>query len=268
MKNPGPMLRSMLSRNALSMQLARRDVIGRYRGSILGLAWSFFNPLLMLAVYTAFFTDIFQARWGTQGGGKGVYATALFVGLIVHGVLAESAVKSAGVLTSNPNFVKKIVFPVEVLPWVSVLSALFHGLLSVAVLLIVSLFLNDGIPATALLWPLMLLPISLLCVGIGWVLSAGAVYFRDVGQVVGVLVTVLLFTSPVFFPAEGLPNGFQELIAMNPLTFPIEQSRDLLLWGKGMDWLRYLRYSAISAGFAWCCLALFQRAKRGFADVL
>lgn len=262
------MITTIRSHGGLAFELAKRDVFTRYRGSVLGLAWSFFNPLLMLVVYTLFFTEVFQARWGQQAIGKGTFASALFVGLIVHGVLAESATKSVASIIGNPNFVKKILFPVEVLPWVTVLAATFHALLSVLVLLAVVIVVNGAIPVTALLWPLMLPPIMLLCAGFGWLLAAGAVYFRDVSQVVGVLVTVLLFTSPVFFPVEGLPAGFARIIALNPLSYPIEQSRDLLLWGTGMDWAHYARYTLITTTFAWVSHALFMRVKPGFADVL
>lgn len=262
------LLATLWSRRDLALQLAKRDVIGRYRGSFFGMAWSLFNPLLMLVVYTLFFTQVFQARWGAQAGGKAVFATALFVGLIVHGIVAESASKSAAVLTSNPNFVKKIVFPLEVLPWVTVLAAIFHGLLSVLILLAGVVVLGDGLHWSIFLWPLMLLPIALLSAGMAWLLSGAAVYFRDVGQIVGVLVTVLLFTSPVFFPVDMLPPTFARIIAINPLTFPIEQSRELLLWGGAMDWIRYGRYTAFVLAFAWISHALFNRAKRGFADVL
>lgn len=261
------MITTIWSHGGLAFELAKRDVFTRYRGSVLGLAWSFFNPLLMLVVYTLFFTEVFQARWGQQDIGKGAFASALFVGLIVYGILAESATKSVGSIVGNPNFVKKILFPVEVLPWVTVLAATFHALLSVLVLLVV-VVMNGTVNATVLLWPLMLMPIMMLCVGVGWLLAAGAVYFRDVSQVVGVLVTVLLFTSPVFFPAEGLPAGFARIISFNPLSYPIEQSRDLLLWGLGMDWGHYVRYTALAAAFAWVSHALFMRVKPGFADVL
>lgn len=262
------LLATLWSRRDLAIQLAKRDVIGRYRGSLFGMAWSLFNPLLMLAVYTLFFTQVFQARWGAQAGGKAVFATALFVGLIVHGIVAESASRSAAVLTSNPNFVKKIVFPLEVLPWVTVLAAIFHGLLSVLVLLASVVVFSGGLRWSVCVWPLMLLPIALLCAGMAWLLAAAAVYFRDVSQIVGVLITVLLFTSPVFFPVEGLSPGFARIIALNPLTYLIEQSRELLLWGGAMDWIRYSRYTALVLAFAWIAHALFGRAKRGFADVL
>jgi lipopolysaccharide transport system permease protein len=259
---------AIAKRQTLAWQLARREVIGRYRGSIFGLAWSFFNPLLMLIVYTTFFTQVFQARWGDQGGGKGVFALALFVGLVIHGMVAESATRGAACIVGNPNFVKKVIFPIEILPWATVLAALFHALLGIAVLLFGAVVVLHGISFLALLWPLLLLPLAFLCVGVAWLLSACAVYFRDIGQLVGLLVMVLLFTAPVFFPVEGLPPGFRTIVDWNPLTYPIEQSRALLLWGEGVDWARYLRYTACSGVFAMISLALFRRAQRGFADVL
>ena len=263
------MLKSLWAHRGLSKELAKREVLGRYRGSTLGLAWSFLTPLVLLVVYTLFFTEVFQARWGSRvDGGKLDFASAAFVGLIVHGFFSESAVRGAGVLLSNPNFVKKIVFPLDVLPWVSVLASLFHALVSVAVLLVVLLVLGTGFSATAWLWPLMLLPMLLAATGTAWLLSSLAVYFRDVGQVVGFLATVFLFTSPVFFAIDTLPDTFRTIVAFNPLTYLMEQSRELLLWGGGMDWSRYARYTLIALAFAWLCHAFFQRSKRGFADVI
>lgn len=263
------MLKSLWSYRGLSRELAKREVLGRYRGSMLGLAWSFLTPLLLLVVYTLFFTEVFQARWGARGdGGKLAFASAAFAGLIVHGFFAESAVRGAGVLVANPNFVKKIVFPLDVLPWVSVLASLFHALVSVLVLLVVRLALGEGIPATAALWPLMLLPMLLAATGTAWLLSTLSVYFRDVGQVVGFIATVFLFTSPVFFATDSLPASFASIVEANPLTYLIEQSRELLLWGAGMDWWRYLRYTLVALTYAWLAHAFFERSKRGFADVL
>lgn len=262
------MLKSLWTYRGLSRELAKREVLGRYRGSVLGLAWSFLTPLLLLGVYTLFFTEVFQARWGVREGGKLAFASAAFVGLIVHGFFAESAVRGAGVLVANPNFVKKVVFPLDILPWVNVLASLFHALVSVLVLLIVMLAMGEGISSTLALWPLLLVPMLLAAAGTAWLLATLSVYFRDVGQVVGFLATIFLFTSPVFFPAEGLPPTFAAIVAANPLTYLIEQSRELLLWGGAMDWLRYLRYTAVAGIYAWLCHAFFQRTKRGFADVL
>lgn len=262
------MLKSLWAYRGLSRELAKREVVGRYKGSVLGLAWSFLTPLLLLLVYTLFFTEVFAARWGQQGSGKLAFASAAFVGLIVHGFFAESAVRGAGSLIANPNFVKKVVFPLDILPWVNVLASLFHALVSVAVLVVVLLAQGSGISPTIWLWPLLLVPMLLAAGGTAWLLATLSVYFRDVGQVVGFLATVFLFTSPVFFATDHLPPTFGAIVAANPLTFLIEQSRDLLLAGDGMQWVRYLRYTALATIYAIACHAFFERSKRGFADVL
>lgn len=250
-------------------QLSRREIIGRYRGSVLGLAWSFFNPLLMLLIYTLFFTQALGAHEVTSGTATTSYANSLFVGLIVHGFFAECAARAVGLVSTQPSYVLKILFPLEVLPWVSVVSAVFHGLVSVGVLALFLLFSDGAIPYTFPLIALVALPLAIVCLAVGWLLAALGVYLRDVGQMVGVLTTAMLFTAPVFFPVERFEGtGLGTLIKANPLTFLINQAREATVWGRVPDLAGLLQYTVVASLIAWLSFAWFQKVRRGFSDVL
>lgn len=273
MSRPGSGLASFLTipfrHGNLILQLSKREIIGRYQGSMLGLAWSFFYPLLMLLVYTVFFTEALGMHTVTSGNSKTSFANSLFVGLIIHGFFAECAARSPKLVTGNPSYVKKIVFPLEVLPWVSVISALFHGLVSLLVLLLFLLFSNGALPYTFLLVLLIFVPLTILSLAVGWFLSGLGVYLRDVGQVVGVLTTAMMFTAPVFFPVSRLEGSpFAYVVNANPLTFLINQAREVALWGRLPDFPGLLLYSAIAAACAWLAYAWFQKIRGGFSDVL
>jgi lipopolysaccharide transport system permease protein len=266
--SPFAMFDGLLHHRSLVWQLTKREVLGRYRGSLMGLAWSWFHPLLMLGVYTFVFSVIFSARWaGTESQGVGM-APILFTGMLMHGLFAECANRAPTLILSNPNLVKKVVFPLDVLQWVVMGSALFHAAAGLAVLLAVSFLQSSAVPWTALLIPLVLLPLVLLTMGVGWFLAATGVFLRDLGQAMGLVTSVLLFLSPVFYPVSAIPEHYRPLLRLNPLTFIIEQARDVLIWGTPPDWFELALYTVAgffvaSVGFWW-----FQRARRGFADVL
>jgi homopolymeric O-antigen transport system permease protein len=252
----------------LIIQLTKRDVIGRYRGSVMGLAWSFFNPLLMLAIYTFVFSVVFKARWGVGGEGKVNFAIILFVGLIVYGLFAECINRAPSLIVSNVNYVKKVVFPLEILPSVAIGSALFHASISLVVLLAAQLLINQRLPWTVVVFPIILLPLLLVTVGLAWLLSALGVFVRDIAQTTSILTTVLMFLSPLFYPVSALPPSYQLWLHLNPLTFMIEQSRNVLIFGNTPNWIGWgIALAAsmlISAGGFWW----FQKTRKGFADVL
>ena len=252
----------------LIWQLTRRDVVGRYRGSLLGLLWSFLNPIFMLAVYTFVFSVVFQARWGPASESKVEFAAVLFTGMIVHSLFAECLNRAPGLILGNVNYVKKVVFPLEILPWVAMGSALFHAAISVLVLLIFFAWTQQYLYWTALLLPVLLLPLVLFTMGLTWFLAATGVFLRDVGQTTGVVTTALLFLSPVFYPVSALPEAYRPLIYLNPLTFMIEQARGILLWGTMPDWSGLGAYLIFGFLTAWAGLFWFQKTRRGFADVL
>ena len=266
--SPRALLASAWAHRTLIYQLGKRDVVGRYRGSVAGLAWSFLNPLLMLAVYTFVFAVVFQARWQGATDGKGSFAVILFIGVLVHGIFAECLNRAPGLILANANYVKRVMFPLEILPWVSMGSALFHALVSLLVLLIAQVYVLGGIPPTALLLPVVLAPLVLTTVGLTWIFSAFGVYLRDIGQTTVVITTVALFLSPVFYPVTALPEEYRFLFLLNPLTFIIEQSREVLIWGRLPDWRGLAIYAVASLAVSSAGFWVFQRMRRGFADVL
>lgn len=267
--SPFALIRNLWRYWPLITQLTRREVIGRYRGSVLGLAWSFFNPVLMLGVYTFVFSVVFKARWDSGGGESKIqFAVVLFVGMIVHGLFAEVLNRASALILANVNYVKKVVFPLEVLPVVSMGAALFHCAASLAVLLAAFLIFNGYMHWTAIFVPLVLLPLVALTLGLAWIFASLGVFVRDVGQAMGMVTTVMLFLSPVFFPVTALPETYRPFIMANPLTFIIEQAREVLIWGRTPDWPGLAVYTLAAAIVAWCGYAWFQKTRKGFADVL
>ncbi len=251
--------------------LGRRDAVGRYKGSALGILWSLLTPLLMLCIYTFVFSEVFKSRWGGSGAqtaSKSEFAVVLFAGMIMFNLFSECVTRAPSLILSNSNFVKKIIFPLEILPCVTLLSAMFHMCVSVFILLIAEWIIIGSVPATAFMLPIVLLPLCVLILGLSWALAATGVYLRDIGQTIGILVTALMFLSPVFFPVSSLPEQFRSLVYMNPMTYPIEQSRDVLVWGVSIDWARWGAYSCIAVVIAWLGFAWFQKTRKGFADVI
>lgn len=267
--SPAEPIRSFWRHRALISQLTKREIVGRYRGSVLGVAWSFLNPILMLAVYTFVFSVVFKARWGIGSEEtKSTFAIVLFVGLIVHGLFAEVTNRAPGLVLSNVSYVKRVVFPLEVLPWVTMGSALFHTGISLFVLLLAQVLLTQQFHLTSILFPLLLLPLLLSTMGLAWFLAATGVYLRDIGHVVGIATTVLLFLAPVFYPLAALPERYRPLLYLNPLTFVIEEGRRVLLSGELPNWSGWAAYLGVSLILAWAGFSWFQKARKGFADVL
>lgn len=253
---------------SLVRELTRRDVLGRYRGASFGLLWTLISPFLMLMVYTFAFGTVMRGRWPQIEAGQTSFAIVLFAGLIVHGFFAECLNKSVGLITSNPNFVKRVIFPLEILPWPMVLSALFHTLTNLAVFVALRLLMDGQIAATTLLFPLVLLPLVLLTLGVAWLMAAAGVYFRDVGQVVGVLSMAMLFLSSAMMPVESVPEQYRWVFQANPLTFIIDQARNVLLWERMPDWSGLAWYGAGALLAFYAGYAAFAATRRGFADVL
>lgn len=253
---------------SLISQMTKREVIGRYRGSVMGLTWSFFNPILMLAVYTFVFSEIFKSRWIGVDTGKGGFAILLFVGMIVHGLFAECANRAPTLVMANSNYVKKVVFPLEILPVITLGSALFHSCISLVVLLGAQFLILGQLHWTALLFPLILVPLILATLGVSWFLASLGVYLRDVGHVITVLTTVLLFLSPVLYPVAALPDVYKPWLKLNPLTYIIEESRSVLLFGHLPNWESLGVAVIVGAIIASVGYWFFQKTRKGFADVI
>ena len=266
--SPTEMFASAWCNRQLIMQMVKREVAGRYRGSILGLLWSFFNPVLMLTIYTFIFSVVFKARWGDGGGSKFEFALILFAGLIVYNLFSECINRAPSLIIGNVNYVKKVVFPLEILPIVTMGAALFHLIISLVVLIVFYVLIFASLQWTVVFTPLVLMPLIFVTLGLSWFLASFGVFVRDIGQAIGLLTTVLLFMSPIFFPVSALPEKYQIFIYLNPLTYNIEQMRDILIWGKSPVWSWWCFSMLIGIVVAWLGYAWFQKTRKGFADVL
>jgi len=266
--NPLEIPRSFLKNRSLITSLIKREILGRYKGSIFGVLWSLINPIFMLMVYTFVFSVVFKARWSGGSDSKTEFALVLFAGLIVFNLFAECFSRSPNLVLSNANYVKKVVFPLEILSFVSIGTALFHAAISYAVWIIAYL-LFYGIPhLTILLLPIVLLPLIIFILGISWIFSSLGVFIRDISQLVGMLTTVLMFMSPIFFPIEALPDKFQIFVVLNPLAPVIQETRKVLFWGELPNLVEFsicliLSLMVALIGFYW-----FQKTRKGFADVI
>jgi lipopolysaccharide transport system permease protein len=261
--------KSLWRNRQLIIQMIKREVVGRYKGSAMGLAWSFFNPIFMLAVYTFVFSEIFKARWSGIGDqDKSQFAVVVFVGMIVLGLFSEVVNRAPSLILSNVNYVKKVIFPIEILPVVAMGAALFHSLISLSVLLAAFALFNGYLHWTPVFIPFVLLPLVILTLGLAWMLASLGVFLRDVGQTIGLITTVLMFLSPVLYPISAVPEEFRPYIMANPLTFIIEQAREVLVWGHMPDWIGLGVYTLAATVIAWLGYAWFQKTRKGFADVL
>ena len=268
--SPLALTKSLWHNRQLISQMTKREVVGRYKGSALGLVWSFFNPIFMLVVYTFVFSEIFKSRWGGVGGDDSntQFALVLFVGMIVLSLFSDVLNRAPSLILGNVNYVKKVVFPLEILPVIAMGAALFHSLISLFVLLAAFVLFNGYLQWTAIFTPLVLLPLVILTTGFAWMLASLGVFLRDVGQTIVIITTVMMFLSPVFYPVVAVPEKARPFIMANPLTFIIEQAREVLIWGHFPNWLGLGIYTLAAAVVAWAGYAWFQKTRKGFADVL
>ncbi|MEZ6937117.1 MULTISPECIES: ABC transporter permease [Aeromonas] len=258
---------SILEHRRLVFDLVRRDVSARYKGTLLGLTWAILNPLCMLALYTFFFTAILKAKWNV-GETHANYGLMLFCGLIIHGWMADVLSRSPELLASNRNYVKKVVFPLDALTWISVLSALVQILLSLLLLIVLSLFMGNILSWSMLFLPVVLTPLFFMLLGLGWFISSLSVFFRDIGQFMGSLITLLIFTSTAFFSLETAPELIRPYLLFNPLTIIMDSLRQVTILHQYPDWGLLAWHSVASivifyAGYFW-----FERTRPGFADVI
>ena len=249
-------------------QLIRREIASRYRGSFLGVLWSLAHPVAILAVYTFVFHFVLKARWDHGSNTTGEFVLLLFTGLIVYSLFAECVNRAPTLIVNHAIYVKKVVFPLEILPWVLLGSGMFHMAVSLAVLLGCYVAAHSSIHWTMILFPVLLAPFTLLILGLSWFLASAGVFVRDVAQAVGVLTNLMLFLSPVFYPMSAVPETYRPLLYLNPLTFIVEQARGVLIVGTPPSWAWLGLYCMCSAVVAWLGLLWFQKTRKGFADVL
>lgn len=260
-------LTSVVHQRQLLVALVRRDLQSRYRGTLLGFSWAVVYPLMMLAIYAFVFGGVFGARW--NGGGRMAdFVVMLYCGLIVHGIFSDTLTRSPGAILATPSYVKKVVFPLELLPLAQLGSAGFNALVSLALLLAYLLVDRQAVPATALLIPLVMLPLLLMTSGLAWCLAGLGAFFRDLGQLITVAVTVLLFLSPVFYPVESMPEAVRNLAYLNPLAYPIEALRQVAVLGVLPDGPALAAYGVVSLLVCLAGLWIFQQVRPAFADVV
>ena len=265
---PLVMVASIYKNRNLIFNLIKREVMGRYRGSAMGLLWSFFNPVFMLTIYTFVFSVVFKARWVGGSDSKVEFALVLFTGLLVFNLFSEVINQAPSLILNNTNYVKKIIFPLEILPIVALGAAAFHMSVSLVVWLIFY-FLFFSIPDwTALQLPLVLIPLMLMTLGLAWLLASLGVYLRDVGQIIGVVTMTLMFLSPIFYSVDSLPLEYQGIMHLNPLTYIVEETRNVMIWHKSVNWPLWVFWTVLSTLIAWLGFAWFQKTRKGFADVI
>ena len=254
----------------LIMQLTKRQIQQRFKGSMLGAAWVFITPILMLAVYTFVFKSVLKAKWpGNEDANNIEFALQIFSGLLIFNLFAEVLSRAASLVTEQPNMVKKVIFPLPILAWVNVLSAVFFALVSFLVLLVGAWFMRGELSVHVLATPLLLILLLPLLLGLSWGLSALGVYLRDLTQIITLVLTPLMFLSPIFYPTAALPEFVQGFMVLNPLVIPIELLRDMVMQGQwpqqGMALFIYL---IVAGGIMGLGAAGFHKLKKGFADVL
>ncbi len=266
--SPVQLSKSLWGHRELIRQLVWRDISQRYRGSVLGLAWSMLTPVLMLLVYTFVFSTVFPSRWGALPQSKTHFAVVIFIGLCVHGFFAEVINRAPGMILANQNYVKRVVFPLEILPPVGVCVALFQWVASLLVLIGAQWWFAGSIPESGLLLVVVMAPLVLMALGAAWFIASLGVFIRDIASIVGPMSAALMFLSPIFYAQNAVPEPFRQWLNLNPLTFIIEQSRVVLIAGQMPDWVGLAIYTVLAMLVAWAGYAWFQITKRGFADVL
>lgn len=267
--NPFLLIRQLWQQRDLIRQMVRREVGQRYRGSYLGVLWSLITPLLMLSIYTFVFSIIFNARWRADvETPPGEFALTLFAGLTAYNVFAEVMNRAPGLILAVPNYVKKVVFPLEILPVVSVGTAVVNSFVGVGLVILGNLIFFGAFSRTVFLLPLVYLPLVLLCLGLGWFFASLGVFVRDIGPGIGILVQMLFFLSPVFFPPTAVPELLRGMFYANPLTVILTGFRQTLLWGQVPDWPALAAWTALTGAVALLGYGWFIRTKKGFADVM
>lgn len=269
LSTPADIARSLANHRLILRQLVRRDILSRYRKSALGMLWALLTPLLTFVVYAYVFSAILKVRFPSRVPDMEYnYGIVLFSGLMLHFFITEVLTRSPVLVLENVNFVKKVVFPLEMLSLVTIGSAAVTLAFNFLVLLAAILVFNGALPWTVVFVPVVWIPFFAVVLGISWFFASLGVYLRDIGHVVGILSTVLLFGSPILFPPETLPEFLKTLIWLNPLSVPVHATRDLALWGVTPNLEHLAIYSAVAVVFLWCGAFWFQRTKRGFADVV
>ncbi len=258
----------ILENHTLLLQMVKRNIASRYRGTTFGLIWSVVQPLMMLCIYTFVFSVVFQTRWGTTENVRGSFAIIMFCGMALFNIFSECVNIGCSVIVNNPNFVKKVVFPLEILPVVQVISSTVLGMIWFVLLLLGVLLVFHKLSFLMLLLPLILIPLAMFSLGITFFTASFGVYFRDTQYIVSVLLQILFFMTPIFYPIQAVPEKYHLFLEINPLTLMIGEARKIFLYGEFPDWINIgiiylISFITLILGFLW-----FYKTKDGFSDVL
>jgi lipopolysaccharide transport system permease protein len=265
--NPFLFIKMNWRNRSLIKQLIKREMFARYQETHLGMVWAILEPLLMLTVYTVVFYLIFNRHWRSADESILEFAVILFSGLIVFNAFREVVNNSPKLILRNINYVKKVVFPLEILPVVSVFTTALRFIINIF-LLLACLIIGFDVHAQILYMPVVLFPYFIMLFGASMFLSSLGVYLRDIGQVMGMLVTAVLFLSAVFYPVSSVPENYRIFFYVNPVAFSIEQFREAVIWGQAPDWRWLLLYYPPGLLVGWMGIFWFQKTRKGFADVL
>lgn len=268
--DPRAAARNLWSQRELTLRLAHREIVSRYRHSWLGWTWSVLTPLALLAIYTFVFAVVFQARWGEDPNeGKAVFALTMFCGMLVYSLFAEVVNRAPNLVVDNPNYVKKVVFPLEALVSGATLTALFNLAVGLVVWLIGWLAIQRALPPATVLWfPVVVAPVALTAMGVGWLLASLGVFIRDLAHVVVLATQVLFFATPIFYSLQRVPEPFRAVLLANPLTYPVDNARRVLMYGAHPDFSFLAISFMVSGALALLGYAFFMKSKRAFADVI
>lgn len=252
----------------LIWRLSKREIEAKYRGTLLGMFWGFALPLATLAVYTFVFTNIFHARWTTPTGQTSEVALLMFSGILFYGVFAETVNRSPSLVTDHVSYVKKVVFPLEILPWVAVTTAICTSAMGFSMLFAASLAVSGLPPAQFPLFFALFVPLVLFALGLSWFFASLGVFVQDIKQIIGVGTTLLMFLTPILYPVAAVPQDVRWILSLNPLTPIIELSKVALFFGGDFDWRTLVALTLFSWAVAWLGLAWFMKTKKAFADVI
>lgn len=267
--NPLIGIRIILKNRDLLFQLVKRNIASRYKGSVLGLFWSLAQPLMMLTVYTFVFGVIFKARWGIDtGDSKAAFAIIMFCGMAVFNIFSESVSGSCSVIIGNANYVKKVIFPLEILPIAQVSAATILTFIWFGLLFLGAMIFMKSLAWTMLFLPLVLIPLILLSCGLSFLVASLSVFFRDLQHLIGIIIQILFFMTPIFYPIQAIPEKYRWVLELNPLSLIVEQARAVFLYGKILDFTMYATSLLISLVIFQLGLVWFIKTKKGFADVL
>ena len=268
--NPLSMARNLWSHRELAWQLAKRELLARYREARLGILWSILTPLALLGIYTFVFSVVFQGRWGNDPNeSRGEFALTVFCGMLLYNLFAEVVNRAPVMIVANPNYVKRVVFPLEVFVVSGLISGLINMLIGYGVWLAGWMLIIRDLPSWTMVWfPLVLVPVCLTTGGVSWILASLGVFLRDIGHAVGLITQMLFFATPIVYSLQHVPQPFRRVLELNPLTHYIQDARRVLMYGEQPYWGWWAGSAAASVLLAVLGYAFFMKSKRAFADVL